>query len=76
MSGPNENGWYPGMPAGWQAQSRNVKEEGNYAVNSYDGATKPVCNVGNIGFLKQQPGVVPEMSDVVLDGPGTARNDR
>jgi len=67
MTGPDPHGWYRGMPAGWQAQSRNVEDEGNYAVNAYDGATKPVCNVCQLGFLKQQVGVVNEMSDVVLE---------
>ena len=67
MTGPDPHGWYRGMPAGWQAQSRNVEDEGNCAVNAYDGATKPVCNVSQLGFLKQQVGVVNEMSDVVLE---------
>ena len=52
--------WYAGLPKGWLGSS------GTYAVHAKRGATPPACNPSNLGFLRQNVGVLDEASDVTL----------
>jgi len=56
------NGWYGGVPAGWQSDSTNTA----YAVNKQAGPASPVCNVSVLGFLLQEVGTLTEAADVVM----------
>ncbi len=52
--------WYAGLPKGWFGSS------GTYAVHAKRGATPPTCNPSNLGFLRQNVGVLDGASDVTL----------
>jgi hypothetical protein len=52
--------WYAGLPKGWLGSS------GTYAVHAKRGATPPACNPSNLGFLRQNVGVLDGASDVTL----------
>ncbi len=54
------DGWYAGLPQGWSGS------EGSYAVHAKRGATPPACNVSNLGFFRQQVGVLEQASDITL----------
>jgi hypothetical protein len=55
-----QDGWHAGLPKGW------LESSGTYAVHAKRGATPPACNVSNLGFLRQQVGVLDKASDVTL----------
>ncbi len=55
-----QDAWYAGVPKGWLGSS------GNYAVHAKRGATPPTCNVSNLGFFRQNAGVLDKASDVTL----------
>ena len=56
----SSDGWYSGMPKGWNGSSNN------YAINGKLGATPPTCNPSQLGRLRQQAGTLEKTADVVL----------
>jgi hypothetical protein len=56
----SNDGWYSGMPKGWTGSG------GDYAVNSKEGATPPICNPSRLGRLRQVAGTLEKTADVVL----------
>jgi hypothetical protein len=57
---PGNDGWYSGMPNGWTGSN------GDYAINSVQGATPPICNPSRLGRLSQPVGTLEKTADVVL----------
>ncbi|MFA6560647.1 MAG: glycoside hydrolase family 99-like domain-containing protein [Verrucomicrobiia bacterium] len=55
-----QDAWYAGLPKGWLGSS------GTYAVHAKRGAPPPACNVSNLGFFRQNVGVLDKTSDVTL----------
>jgi hypothetical protein len=55
-----QDAWYAGVPKGW------IGSSGTYALHAKRGATPPACNVSNLGFFRQNVGVLDKASDVTL----------
>jgi len=60
MTAHGSDGWHGGVPKGWCGTA------GAYAVHARRGATPPTCNPSNLGFLRQEVGVLDKASDVTL----------
>ncbi|MCX7826717.1 MAG: hypothetical protein N2689_14335 [Verrucomicrobiae bacterium] len=60
MTANGSDGWYAGLPKGWLGSS------GSYAVHAKRGATAPTCNPSNLGFFRQNVGVLDKAADVTL----------
>ena len=63
------HGWRYGVPVGWMSTSMDPVNpiDPLYAENDKDGPTPPVCNVSQLGFLKQVVGTLTKDADVVLE---------
>ena len=63
------HGWRSGVPVGWMSTSMDPNNpiDPMYAVNDKGGPTPPVCNVAQLGFLKQVVGTLTKDADVVLE---------
>jgi len=55
-------GWYSGVPAGWTSTSGDT----SFSVNDSLGTTPPVCNVSQLGTLKQNVGTFSNNTTVTL----------
>lgn len=60
MTANGSDGWYAGLPKGW------IGSVGTYAIHAKRGATPPACNVSNLGFFRQNVGVLDKAADVTL----------
>ena len=60
MTANGSDGWYAGLPKGWLGSG------GTYAIHAKRGATPPACNPSNLGFFRQNVGVLDKASDVTL----------
>lgn len=62
LSSTRGEGWYDGVPTGWQA----TMSDAPYAVKVTDDSKTPICNVSQLGSLLQEAGTLTEASDLVL----------
>ena len=60
MTANGSDAWYAGLPKGWLGSG------GTYALHAKRGAPPPTCNPSNLGFLRQNVGVLDKASDVTL----------
>ena len=56
------NGWFNGIPAGWESDSKDT----DYAVNAENSLQPPVGNVSRLGHLVQEAGTLTKDADVAL----------
>jgi len=63
------HGWRYGVPVGWMSTSMDPVNpiDPLYAENDKDGPTPPVCNISQLGYLKQVVGTLTKDADVVLE---------
>jgi len=62
LSSPRGDGWYDGVPMGWQSADKDH----SYALKKAAGLNPPVCNVSQLGYLLQEAGTLTHAADVVL----------